>query len=98
MSRENSRKAVFESVIDRNDDEGFSVSGLPESYQSQVKIRSEMQRPAPAEVPATAEKPVAGVEKQALPAWIKAQVEQLEMRRLARHSAYLKGLSDMQGD
>jgi hypothetical protein len=98
MSRENSKKRASSALVIDTTAQEFGLSGLPESYQSQVKVRSEMQRPASGEMPAAPEGTDIGAGKQALPAWIKAQVEQLEMRRLARHSAYLKGLPDMQGD
>jgi hypothetical protein len=83
-------------VIDINQGEDFVVSGLPKSYQDLVKARSEMQRLPQPEMPATTERSRLGMAEEHLPAWIKGQVDQLEIRRKARYLSSLQGLSDIQ--
>lgn len=71
------KKASVGPVHDGAGAEALVATELSESYQSQVETRSGRQKPAGGEAPAFTE--------QVLPAWIKTQMEQLEMRRMARH-------------
>ncbi len=81
-------------VIDNSVEDDFAGVDVPEGYPGRVTARSDLRRPA--EMAGAPERSAGGVVVQAMPSWIRAQVEQLEMRRKARHLPEKPRLAKMQ--